>query len=106
MQKKVTNDPANYSQMSVPFESEDEANKAMNDFYEEVGELRKKYKIQDLLVVMYGSLKSSDGEVGNFMNSISFGSSLNQEGLAAYAYGAAKADREDRIMKLLSGKPK
>ena len=57
---KIKNDPENYYKLSEPFESSDACNEALTKFHEELSELRKKYKIRDLLVVTYGSVKYED----------------------------------------------
>lgn len=103
MAKVIKKDVKNYQEMCIPYESQDEANKATGAFYEELGELRKKYKIRDCLVVIYGSFKNGDDE-GEFMNSIGFGNSLNQLPMAAFAYGKEKHEHSEIISKLLAGK--
>lgn len=103
MAKEIKKDSKNYHAMAIPFESEEEANKAVASFFEELGELRKKYKIRDLLVIIYGSTKNGDSE-GEFMNSMGFGNSLNQLPMAAFAYGKEKQEHSEIISKLLSGK--
>ena len=103
---KVVNDLDNYYKMSEPFESTDAANKAISTFYEELSLLRKKHKITDLLVVIKGSVKYSDGRLGEFIQHSNFGSSLNVGVMAAYAYGQAQADHEEKLNKLLAGNKK
>jgi hypothetical protein len=101
--KTVTNDPDNYAKMSIPFESTEAANEALSNFHKELGELRKKYKIPDLLIVTKGSVKH-DGETGDWMQHSSYGSSLNQLTMAAYAYGQLQAEHKELISKLIAGK--
>jgi hypothetical protein len=104
MEKKIKKDPENYAKMSIPFENEDEANKALSGFHEELSELRKKYKIPDVLIVIKGSMKLEDGECGDFVNHSHFGSSLNMLSMAAYAFGQLKREQEELISKLAAGK--
>jgi len=100
MQTK-TKDPENYLKMSEPFETPNIANKALQDFHEEVNVLRKKYKIPDLLIVIKGEVKYPDGQIGGFMNHSSYGMELNVEPMAAYAYGKASAEHRELINKFL-----
>lgn len=102
--KKQTNDPDNYSKMLVPFESMDAANEALTKFFDEVGEIRKKYKIPDVLIITKGSIRHEDGSEGDFMNHSGFGSMLNQLPMAAYCYGQVQAEQKETISKLISGK--
>lgn len=101
--KQIKKDPETYLQLSAPFENTEDANNAMQSFYEELGELRKKHKIRDLLVVTYGSVKTADGE-SEFLNSMSYGNTLNALPMAAYAYGQEKQSHGDVINSLLIGK--
>jgi hypothetical protein len=103
MTKNIKKDPENYKQMAVPYENQDEANKAMSSFYDELSELRKKHKVRDLVVIVYGSV-ISDGEEGEFMNSMAFGNSINHLAMAAFAYGKEKQSHNEMIQKLLAGK--
>jgi len=104
MDNKTTNDPENYYKMSEPFESPDAANEALSKFHEELGKLRKKHKITDVLIVTHGSIRYEDGKVGHFMNHSAYGSSRNQESMAAYVYGQTQAEHRELINKLLAGK--
>jgi len=46
--------------------------------------------------------KNEDGTTGKIMNIHSYGSELNVESMAAYAYGVAQKDRAKLIAKLLA----
>lgn len=101
----VFNDnPENYRKMSEPFETPEKANEALENFYNELSELRKKHNISDILVVIEDSSKYSDGKIGTFMQCLQFGNSLKCETLAAYAYGQATANHRELLNKLLDGK--
>ena len=100
-QPKITNDPENYYTLSKPFEGPEAANEAIEKFYEELGALRKKYKIPDLLAVVYASTKYPDGKIGSFMNHIGFGNSLHQSVMAAFAYGQTQAEHRELINKTI-----
>jgi hypothetical protein len=104
--KSKTVDPENYSKLSVPFESSDTASEALENFYKEVGELRKKHKIPDLLMIVKASVKYEDGEIGDIIHHSFYGNVLNQLPMAAYVYGQTQADHEEVISRLLKGKTK
>ena len=104
MAKTHISDPENYYKMSEPFESNDKANEAIKSFTEELSELRKKHKLRDVLVVIYGSVKQEDGEVGEFITTSNFGNVMNCLPMAAYVYGQEQADHKERISKMLAGK--
>ena len=103
---KIKNDPENYYKLSEPFESSDACNEALTKFHEELSELRKKYKIRDLLVVTYGSVKYEDGKVSDFMQHSGFGNSINQLPMSAYAYGQLQAENRERMNHLIAGNMK
>ena len=95
-------DPENYYKMSEPFESEDACNDAVAAFHEELRELRKKHRIRDCLVVCYGSTKSEDGSINEFMQYTHMGSTTNEVVMAAYVFGQTQASARERISKLIS----
>lgn len=95
------NDPANYRNMAEPFASLDEANESIKRFYESVRELRNKFGIRDVLVVI-ASCAMSKGREQEFMLSGMNGSELNEESMAAYAFGVAQSRRQSRIAEMLS----
>ncbi len=91
-----------YYKMNQPFENKDVANESIMKFYEELGELREKYKIADLFVITRGSVKYED-KIGEFMDTMSYGDPLKQEALAAYGYGQSQADYR-AIINMVLGK--
>ena len=101
---KIKKDPENYHLMSVPHEGDDAANKALESFYDELSELRKKYKMRDVFVIVYDSIKYEDGKVGEFMNCSAYGASVNQLPMTAFAYGSEKKNHDEMMAKMLSGK--
>ncbi len=101
---KFKNDPENYHQMSIPFETRAEADKELELFFEGVSELRSKHKIADILLTVYGSSKTSDGETVNFIGGYFWGNSLNEPVMAAHAFGRTQAEYKEKIAKLISGK--
>jgi len=103
LEKKVS-DPENYYKLSEPFENSEQCNEMLEGFYNEIAELRKKYRIRDLLIVTNGSVRYDDGKIGEFLNHSSFGSEIKQEILAAYAYGQTQSEHRELINKLLATK--
>lgn len=106
MDGKITNDPENYYKLSAPYESEDAADEAISKFYEELGELRKKHKIPDLLIVIKATVRHKDGKVGQMMGQYAYGSTLDHLAMAAYVYGQLQAEHKELINKLIVGKTK
>ena len=91
--------PELYAEMCVPFDSLEAASESLRQFYEELADLRRKYRIMDVLCV--SQVAYADG-VGFSMSAL--GSSLAVEPLAAYGYGTARLRREKSVGELLAGK--
>lgn len=92
---------ANYREMSKPHESNDALNDAILAFYKEVYELRNKYKLQDVFViVMAGSLVDGEEQVG--MSRYHAGDVANSLKMAAWAFGAEQELHESLIGRLSS----
>lgn len=90
-------DPDLYHQLCKPFESAEDAQKALDAFFEEVYALRVKYKLADVSVLVQSSIVGS----GPFLWSAHCGSQSEVEGLAAWYFGQAQADRQDRIRRAM-----
>lgn len=103
MENKSKNDPDNYFKLSTPHEGPQAADEAMEKFYNEIGELRKKYKIRDVSIIVYDSIKYEDGKTGEFMNVFGYGNSLNQLPMVAFAFGQEQKSHMERINKIISG---
>jgi hypothetical protein len=101
-EKKITNDPANYRKVSEPHETPKAANEALTAFYEEVGELRKKHRIAQVLVVCETNVMYESGE-GAALTHMQYGDALKGVPLAAYAYGQLKSEQLEMINTLLAG---
>jgi hypothetical protein len=106
MEKKNVNNPNNYLDMNQPYESPEIANAAIREFYDKLSELRKEYKISDILVIIKDSIRYDDGEVGQFMQYSQFGNQLNGESMAAFAYGQLQAEKREFLNKLMEGEIK
>lgn len=95
--------PERYRRLSEPFANRDIANESLEAFFKELGELREKHRIADVLVVVCVNVRYGETE-GAAMCHASFGDPLKPESMAAYAYGCEKAASEAMVNKLLSGK--
>jgi hypothetical protein len=93
----VIRDNELYRELSIPFESVDVANESLQKFCEELYELRKKYRIRELLFVMRVGCKRDDGEEADATVVNHFGASIQMEGIAAYAYGTLAARRQQYV---------
>lgn len=106
MERKIKLDPENYHKMSEPFESQDLATDALENFYNDVEDARRKYKIPDILVVTKGSTKYADGHIGQWIQHTQYGNQLEGEVMAAFVLGQMQAERRENVNKLLAGKTK
>jgi hypothetical protein len=101
--EKVKRDPTLWREMQEPHESLSATNAAVEGFFEELGALREKYRLADVVVVgrvVY--LDEQGGEVEAMTTSV-YGESLRAESMAAYAYGSFAAKRQRAISDMLSG---
>lgn len=93
-------DPANYRKMSEPFENPDKCNEALEAFNNEVGELRKKYNIRDVVVVCKGNVlypEKGEGNEAQYMLHFNYGNILEVESMLAHAFGKAQAEQRELI---------
>lgn len=96
---KKKNDPDLYRDLSHPFEARADASKAIEDFFEELYEIRAKYNIPDLVMCVQVNIK---GE-GPSYATISIGDDNHAESMAAMAYGEEVMRRQKRISQYLGG---
>ena len=102
LKSKWVNDPDKYERLSQPFETQEEAEKAMKAFLKGVSKLREKHKISDVLVGIKGSFKNSemsDKDI-EYMCLGQHGHSLNGLPLASYLYDKMK-DQHNSIIEQL-----
>ncbi|HXP52144.1 MAG TPA: hypothetical protein VN922_19465 [Bacteroidia bacterium] len=97
-------DVKNYHELSKPFESEEQANEKLNAFFDEIYELRKKYKVPDVLITIKADVMGEEGSASSFFSSHSYGAAANALSMAAYTYGVIDKTAKDAIGKLLAGK--
>lgn len=86
-----------YRELSVPFPSVDEANENVQAFHKELYELRKKYRFRELLYVIESAVIYDSGTESDVRLLGYFGDLNQQEALAAWAFGQASAERQERI---------
>jgi hypothetical protein len=96
------NDKEVYRRCSIPFDSQEEANAAIDGFFKELRELRIKYEIADVLTVISDSALF-DGEEGQFYATSVNGNSQNAAAMAAYALGQQNEVQREHIARLVRG---
>ncbi len=100
----MPHDPKLYREMSEPFKTPDEANAAIKAFFDDLGDIRKKHGLRDVLCVIQGSCIYPDQGEGEFITTAMHGSEDEAEPMAAYALGLHEAERRERINKIRSRK--
>jgi class 3 adenylate cyclase len=98
---KSHSDPEKYRRLSAP-RSVEETNKAINDFFDELGAIREKHGMADVTCVIGVKVQHTE-KVGDAVTLCHYGDSTNQERLLAWALGQAQAERRELINSLLSG---
>ena len=102
MSKEFIHYPELYRELSEPFKSTDDCNEALVGFTKELRDIRAKYHIRELLVVMKGSAITESGEEGGLMVMGHHGNAVEEEGMAAWAFGQAQARRQQRMSDLVA----
>ena len=90
-----------YREASEPHPSVEAAEEAVKAFFDEVGALRVKYHMKDLLLVWGVAVIDPDGVEMASMGLSGFGNQALWESMAAFAYGVEKTNRAKRIGELL-----
>jgi hypothetical protein len=96
-------DPGNYRKLSEPVSLED-AEKRLSAFWTELYDLRNKHGIQDAYTVVMLTVATEDGDDETVFTSMHCGNELNREPMTAWALGQEQANRQERIIKLMSSK--
>lgn len=102
LKSKWVNNPDKYERLSKPFETQEEAEKAMKAFLNAVSKIREKHKIPDVLIGIKGSFKNPeipDGEI-EFTCFGQHGHMLNGLPLANYLHDKMK-DQHNAIIEQL-----
>ena len=102
-QEAFIEDVERYAKASRPHESVEDCNKAIENVFDEVMALREKYHIENILVVYTVNI-NEEGNTGSSMGMFGGGNHTMFESMAAFAFGAEKQRREEKIRGLLSGK--
>ena len=99
---KTENNIKKYTRLVQPVTRE-QGNANIQAFYEALGELRDKYHIPECLCVIKVNVEYTDGEVGEAITSMHYGSQSEAESMAAYALGNARAQMTAKVNKLAIG---
>lgn len=91
-----------FREMSKPFESQDSADAAINAFFHDLGELRKKHKLTNLYCIISGSYVDQSGE-HQFLNNLMYGDQSLALELTAFAFGAEKVSHQQNVERMLEG---
>lgn len=97
-------DPALYRELSVPFESSEEADEALKGFYESLEKIRKEYHMADVHVIVRINITHTDGSEGAAMSSAHWGDTLKATQLCAWGLGQEQANFDAAIRGLLKEK--
>ena len=92
-----------YQEASEPHKSKEAADEAIKAFFKELGELRLKYHIKDLLTIYGVSILDTDCSESVAMGCNGFGNQTLWLAMAAFGYGQEKAAHQQLIAKLLAG---
>lgn len=101
---EAINDPENYRRMAEPFASPQEANAALDAFFDDVRAARQKHRIADVLTVTMFTVRYADGEEGAALAHCHNGEVLKAESMAAYALGSEQQRHREAINKFVSGR--
>ncbi len=89
--------PSLFQECSLPFDTVEEADKAVQEFGNALAELRKKHRIMNLVYIVEISVKDRGEAALTGM----FGRASDEERLAAYLFGEATARRQEFIANVL-----
>ncbi len=101
MNAEPIHNPDNYRELSKPFATEAEADAAVEGFWKELYELRNKYKIPDIYLILRMGVVGADGVEGMCHSTMQAGSPSYAESMTAWAFGCEQAKREEIIAKLV-----
>ena len=94
--------PDLYRELDVPFESQTEANAALDGFWSDLAEARKRHRIPDVVASIRITFQDAEGEAQVF-TSCEFGDVLRHEAMVAHTLGQLQSERQQRIAKLAMG---
>jgi hypothetical protein len=93
---KGKSDPNQYKKCSIPFATAEEANAAVQAFWDDVYELRCKHNLANVSFVIGDSIADS----GEFFVCNHIGNSVMYEGMAALMFGQASANRQAAVREM------
>jgi len=99
---KTENNIKRYTRLVQPVTRE-QGNASIQAFFEALGALREKHHIPECLCVLKVNVEYADGEVGEAITSMHYGSQYEAEAMAAYALGNARAQVTAEVNKLARG---
>lgn len=102
VEDKNIRDEDNYRELSKPFPSTEDAQKALEGFWDEFYALRNKWRLADVYVIFKLGVVTPDGE-GQICTSMSAGSSMNHEPMTAWAFGYEQRQRQEAIAAIVAG---
>jgi hypothetical protein len=94
---------AHWRAMQEPHESVAAANTALQAFYEELGALRSKHRLADVLVIARVTCITQDGDERDARTPMFYGDELHAESLAAYGYGHYVSQRQQMMSDYIRG---
>lgn len=95
-------DPKLYLEMCQPHESADEAGKQIKAFFEEIGELRKRYRIADVHIIAQTNCLVPSGAMGIAGLSMHYGDSANGLTMTAREYARERQAHRAMLDRLLA----
>ena len=100
MSEKI-NDPSLYRKLCEPFPSVEAADEAVRNFIAELRELRIKYKIPDIAMVIRLTGMTDRGTEGEMYLLAHHGDTNLEENMLAWGFGFAQAERQRRTAEML-----
>jgi hypothetical protein len=94
--------PKLYRELSEPFDSIEDANRACSEFFDKLAVLRKEYRIRDVYCVAQFAYMSDDGREAEGLTSVGFGDQFKHESMLAYSLGVVQTERQEYIGSLMS----
>lgn len=98
---KTIKDSANYRKLSEPMATSQEADAALEAFWEELYELRNKHRITDVSIVFRVNYLADDGQEASVTSTAHYGDVNNHEAMMAFGLGQAAAERQERVGKMI-----
>ena len=99
-----TSNPKLYRELSVPFESTDAAQAAIEAFISDLEASRAKHKIADVVTVIEVNAISGDGREGVMTLSMGFGDQIKKASMLAMALGKERQLFTENLAVLIANK--